>query len=68
MGDVPAGEYVVRVRVAGRLYVRRVAVEAGQVAWVHVRAARREDVLPLLQSPLTAGEEWTHVSPMRNGT
>jgi len=44
MGDVPAGEYVVRVRVAGRLYGRRVTVEEGQVAWVHVRAARREDL------------------------
>jgi hypothetical protein len=51
MGDVPAGEYVVRVRVAGRLYVRRVAVEAGQVAWVHVRAVRREDLRhPLFKS------------------
>jgi hypothetical protein len=45
MGDVPAGEYVVRVRIDGRLYVCRVQVEAGQIAWVAIRARVVEDVL-----------------------
>jgi murein DD-endopeptidase MepM/ murein hydrolase activator NlpD len=38
MGDVPAGEYLVSVRIDERLYVRRVQVEAGQMAWLTIRA------------------------------
>jgi murein DD-endopeptidase MepM/ murein hydrolase activator NlpD len=38
MGDVPAGEYVVHVRIEDELYTRQVQVEAGQVATFTVRA------------------------------
>ena len=45
MGDVPAGEYIVRVRVDGRLYARRVQVDEGQVAWFSITARPVQDVL-----------------------
>jgi murein DD-endopeptidase MepM/ murein hydrolase activator NlpD len=38
MGDVPAGEYRVHVRIEGRLYTRQVSVAAGQVARFTARA------------------------------
>jgi murein DD-endopeptidase MepM/ murein hydrolase activator NlpD len=38
MGDVPAGEYTVHVRIEGRLYTRQVSVGEGQVASFTVRA------------------------------
>jgi murein DD-endopeptidase MepM/ murein hydrolase activator NlpD len=38
MGDVPAGDYVVHVRIEGQLYTRQVQVEAGQVTTFTVRA------------------------------
>ena len=47
MGDVPAREYVVRVRIDGRLYARRVQVGAGQIAWLAIRARVVEDALDL---------------------
>ncbi len=45
LGDVPPGEYWVRVRVDGKLYTRRVAVRAGESAFVLI-AANRRDHLP----------------------
>ena len=47
MGDVPAGEYIIRVRVNGRLYARRAQVDEGQVAWFSVTARPVQDVLDL---------------------
>jgi len=38
LGDVPPGEYVIKTRVNGRLYVRDVTVEAGQTALVVIQA------------------------------
>jgi murein DD-endopeptidase MepM/ murein hydrolase activator NlpD len=38
MGDVPAGDYTVHVRMDGRLYTRQLSVIAGQVATFTVRA------------------------------
>jgi len=38
MGDVPAGEYVVHVRIEGQVYTRQVQVEAGQTTTFTVRA------------------------------
>jgi murein DD-endopeptidase MepM/ murein hydrolase activator NlpD len=45
MGDVPAGEYVVRTRIEGRLYVRQVQVEAGEMTWVVIRARTTDESL-----------------------
>ena len=38
MGDVPAGSYVLRTRVDGRLYIQEVAVEAGRTSLVSIEA------------------------------
>jgi len=37
LGDVPPGEYVIKTRVNGRLYVADVTVEAGQTALVVIQ-------------------------------
>lgn len=37
-GDVPAGDYVVRTRINGRLYTRRVQVKEARVAFVSIEA------------------------------
>lgn len=49
MGDVPAGEYLVYVRVAGRLYARRVWVEEGQVTQISIRPQVHRKPLALEQ-------------------
>jgi murein DD-endopeptidase MepM/ murein hydrolase activator NlpD len=45
MGDVPAGEYIVRTRIDGRFYADRVSVEPGTMAFVSLVALPFDDVL-----------------------
>jgi hypothetical protein len=40
MGDVPAGSYVLRTRIDGRLYTKEVEVEAGRTSLVSIEAQK----------------------------
>jgi hypothetical protein len=51
MGDVPAGEYVVYVRIEGKLYVRQVEVGDGQIVALDIRAQAESDRLETGHGP-----------------
>jgi hypothetical protein len=45
MGDVPAGEYIVRTRIDDRLYTHRVSVDPGEIVSISFVDRPIKDVL-----------------------
>ena len=55
MGDVPAGSYVLKTRIDGRLYTQEIKVEAGRTSLVTLEAKKQTWFPPPSRPPPTRG-------------